>query len=222
MSKKIGMFLISLLAILAASCPAMASEPAVTELPVICRAEGIEETFTYEIEPLDNVEGQEIPKNILSLRNNESDAFQLRFNIPGTYGFIIRQENGTNREVNYDDSVYRVNVYVLSNDDGELYTEIIAYIDGHDEKESEISFTNTPVKKAATLTPTQKPMPTQQAAGQRTERTNDIKTTSTTSGTTGTVKTGDEQRTAVYMVLSIISLITIIYILKKGRDRYAE
>lgn len=193
-------------------CRTDASETVTAAIPVICRAEGSSEVFTVTLKQETADAGQAAT---LSLKSGESGAFRLQYGVPGTYRYSVWQEAGTDPEIKYDPVKYKVDVYVLSRDNGELYTEVVAYKDGADDKAAELEFVNEPVKKETTVTPVV--TGTSHTSGTGTNRTSGTGSTSTRP-----VSTGDEQQAVPYLAAVVTAFICLLVICRKGSDRHAK
>lgn len=84
----------------------------------------------------------------MSLRDGETGSFSVLYTYPGTYHYTISQEKGTDKKTTYDETVYKVDVYVTEDEDGRMSTEPVIYLNGSSEKKQSASFIN--VKKLDT------------------------------------------------------------------------
>ncbi len=218
--KKTLILMAAILLTAAMACPVFAAEPATALLPVTCKAEGIGETFTYTIEPLSDGQEFEIVKDTLSLKDNGSDMFRLRFTQPGIYSFRIRQTAGSDRTVQYDKSVYMADVHVFTGENGELYTEVVAYAEGSGQKTEEVSFVNTTAKvnTTAEVNTTSKVNTISEEAEK--ESTGESAKESA-KGAAGSVRTGDGQDAFLYFGLCAAALLMILCIVIGEKRRRA-
>ena len=72
----------------------------------------------------------------------DSADFVLKYNTPGIYQYSISQKPGAREDVIYDETVYNVTVYVVSDDSGDLSTSIVAVKEGSETKMGELGFVN--------------------------------------------------------------------------------
>lgn len=134
---------------------AFAAEPAIktTEayISVSCVGENTDDKFDFEI--LNETEPhQEILVGTLQLKDGETDGFQISYDYPGTYHYIVQQNIGDNSNISYDETKYAVDVYVLENDNGKLYPEVVAYKSGDTRKIDTLYFQNVNTSPAASHT----------------------------------------------------------------------
>ena len=64
-------------------------------------------------------------RSSMTLDDGQSEAFHIDFSEEGTYVYTVRMEPD-DREINFDDTVYRVKVFVTE-EGGKLYTSIVIY-----------------------------------------------------------------------------------------------
>lgn len=116
------------------------------KIPVRCSSEGSDATFVFQL-IADTNEYQQIASDTLRISDGKEDVFLISYVCPGTYSYIVKQVFGSDANVTYDDTVYRVNVYVTEDDQGVMYAETIVYTDASSEKRDACSFVNTVVSK---------------------------------------------------------------------------
>ena len=138
---------------------------------------------------------------ITEFRNVTEGVFKISYTQPDTYYYRIYQEIPDNADnVNYDTTVYRAAVFVLSDDEGVLNAVCSISIEGKAEKQEGIVFknriprendtTNPPATEQTTAKPeTTQPDTTQTATEQATVEQTTVTPPSTT-------QTEDEQTTA--------------------------
>ena len=120
-----------------------AAEPGIakTQIPVACEAPGTQETFYFYLEENDSVaENAEVNK--LCLKNGEKGAFEISYKETGTYHYYVHQEQGKDSKTTYDNTIYSVDVYVATDENGQLFAEPVLYINGQDQKKAELTFVN--------------------------------------------------------------------------------
>lgn len=118
--------------------------------PVTIFAEGDNVTatiaFTTKDRPatviLEAEEGCPVPE-ITKLENVTSGEFKINFTEPGNYFYKVYQEEGHKGLPYYDTTEYTVGIYVMYDEDENLYAKCVLSIDGEAEKPLEIEFINT-------------------------------------------------------------------------------
>lgn len=141
-----------------------------------------DETFTFEIIPVDN--NAPMPQNSeVTIKGNGKASFGLEYDNIGEYKYIIKEKPGNDANYKYDSKEYNINVAITRNPDGSL-TPIMTVIEGADQaKRSSVSFVNDytkpdkPNETSKTTDPTP-PTPT--------NTTTTITTTTTTTNNTTT------------------------------------
>lgn len=84
----------------------------------------------------------------LSLRDGETGRFSVLYTYPGTYHYTLSQEKGTDKKTTYDETVYKVDVYVTEDEDGRMSAEPVIYLNGSSGKKQSAGFRN--IKKLDT------------------------------------------------------------------------
>lgn len=147
--KKIRIFtcLVAML-MLFSTLPVYAAEKTVeAKIPVSCTGKNTKESFSYHLKA-ETSEFQTLATDSLSLRDGETGSFSVLYTYPGTYHYTISQEKGTDKKTTYDETVYKVDVYVTEDEDGKMSAEPIVYLNGSSEKKQSAGFIN--VKKLDT------------------------------------------------------------------------
>lgn len=147
--KKIRIFtcLVAML-MLFSTLPVYAAEKTVeAKIPVSCTGKNTKESFSYHLKA-ETSEFQTLATDSLSLRDGETGSFSVLYTYPGTYHYTISQEKGTDKKTTYDETVYKVDVYVTEDEDGRMSAEPIVYLNGSSEKKQSAGFIN--VKKLDT------------------------------------------------------------------------
>ena len=147
--KKIRIFtcLVAML-MLFSTLPVYAAEKTVeAKIPVLCTGKNTKESFSYHLKA-ETSEFQTLATDSLSLRDGETGSFSVLYTYPGTYHYTISQEKGTDKKTTYDETVYKVDVYVTEDEDGKMSAEPIVYLNGSSEKKQSAGFIN--VKKLDT------------------------------------------------------------------------
>ena len=105
-------------------------------VPVVCPDFG--GRFIIETEsssPLPNV-------TVLQVEDGGKKEFELIFDEPGTYTYVIRQEAGARKDMNYDDALYDIVVQVSNSGENELESEVLVAKRGSDLKSGSAEFKN--------------------------------------------------------------------------------
>ena len=124
--------------------PVCAAEKTVeAKIPVSCTGENTTESFSYHLKA-EPSEFQTLATDSLSLRDGETGRFSVLY----TYHYTISQEKGTDEKTTYDETVYKVDVYVTEDEDGRMSAEPIIYLNGSNEKKPSAGFRN--IKKLDT------------------------------------------------------------------------
>jgi len=116
--------------------------PVEVKVPVTCEITGksAEGTYEFVIEKLDE-DSPSAKNGLISINGSGTDSFIIVVGEPGTYRYKVYEKAGSNGNVTYDDTVYKVTVYVTSNDKGQLEYQIILTKDDM-VKPTEVSFVN--------------------------------------------------------------------------------
>ncbi len=100
-----------------------------------------EGNYIVAIESVD--ESQPAPKqDKLDIKGDGTGSFVIAVSEPGTYNYIIYQEPGSDEEIQYDDKVYHVKVFVAQLESGELSVNVSATVGDNGEKPDKIEFVN--------------------------------------------------------------------------------
>lgn len=193
------------------------------QIPVSCEKTDTEEVFHYEIEGIETAYEQgQVTK--LDLRSGEKGEFWILYTYPGTYHYTVSQAKGTDAYTTYDDTIYKVDVYVTEQADGRLTAEPVLYREGAKEKKEALTYTN--IRKVPE--PAKKPeKPKNQktpGSAKKQKKTSGLPVTGKTSGTSGRVKTADTQSLYLWLTLLAasgvsISAMTCHRIKKRREDR---
>jgi pilin isopeptide linkage protein len=121
----------------AAQVNAATKMPTITAyIPVKCDEVGGE----FTIEAKENAPMPLKPKLVIS--DKSDDKFEITYNEPGNYSYVIRQSSGTRKNVTYDDVVYDVTVHVYSNDSGVSDCKVVINRQGSNKKNDSALFHN--------------------------------------------------------------------------------
>lgn len=110
-------------------------------IPVGCSAENIDEEFTYQL-AYGPSEYQHVENDSLVLTNGKKGAFAISYDVPGTYSYEVSQKAGKTSAIEYDKTVYSVNVVITSASDGSLQSEVIVFKKGSKDKSAQCDFVN--------------------------------------------------------------------------------
>ncbi len=91
-----------------------------------------------------------LPKDDKVLINSSGQGkFQIELNEPGTYVYTVYQEKGSDQDIQYDDTMYDIYVYVTNNENDQLvYTVSVTYADT-DQKPVSVDFKNKKKKDSS-------------------------------------------------------------------------
>lgn len=135
------LFPLLILTILLSASVSAAEKSAGIRIPVSCTGENSSETFQYQILP-ETTQFQTLESDTLFLKNGETGTFEIMYQEPGTYHYLVQQLKGKHSETTYDETVYSVDVYVTEKVDGTMTAEAIAYIKPETEKIDTLLFAN--------------------------------------------------------------------------------
>lgn len=162
-------------------------------------------------------------RSSMTLDDGQSEAFHIDFSEKGTYSYLIRIEPD-DREINFDDTVYHVKVFVTE-ENGRLYTSIVIYNQKTGGKFSPQGYdepcTVTFVNDVSPITPDETTAPTQSGESEPTSETvtateqdpgsaksdpnDDAKNASKGSDVKSRPQTGDDSRLDFFLLLAIIA-----------------
>ena len=118
-------------------------------IPVECTTDAI-----VEIKSLDGA--PEASEKRLELTANKQKEFHIDLYDPGSYHYQVTQIKGSNSKITYDESVYDVILFVTSNEQGVMKSEVYAKVTNTTKKSGYVKFQNS-VKSDPTPVPTSKP-----------------------------------------------------------------
>lgn len=136
MIKKIITIIAVIIALTGISTGAYAMNETTAEIPV-----EVKENGTVVIESVDNAPLPDDTEMDIS-----NGSFIISYTEPDTYCYKIYQKKGSDKNTDYDDSVYEVIVSVLADDEGLLYSVVSVFNEGSDTKSDIASFVNTETK----------------------------------------------------------------------------
>lgn len=129
-----------------------AAEPAEIKIPVTIVLEGIlpeqAENFLIKMQAAD--ENSAMPEGSVDgiytlVIKGENSAFLPKFSFekPGIYTYSIWQEPGQNSKCTYDETIYKMTIYVTNNEQYDGFdTTVTLYKNSETEKQDEIVFIN--------------------------------------------------------------------------------
>lgn len=128
--KKLGIWLMAILMLMFSVLPvgAYAAEKASVFIPVRVLADGAEreETEEYQVELQADSDSCPMPEGSekgvlrLSLKQGQKKELRIPCETLGVFGYTIRQIPGTDPRCDYDDTIYRLKLYVTTGEDGTL------------------------------------------------------------------------------------------------------
>lgn len=143
---QLSLLLFCVLCLTRGAVPVKAADKSVQiRIPVSCTGTDTTERFHYELEGGES-EYEQVDTGRLTLSDGEEGNFEITCNYPGTYYYTVRQEKGTDVLTTYDDTVYRVEVYVTENEEGQLAATSMAYIAGETGKRDVLRYQNSKEK----------------------------------------------------------------------------
>lgn len=145
---KAGQFLITLALLfsIALSANAFAEEKSATaQIPVVMDGTGTEEAFTVEIEnkSRENPDFVTTDKDSLNLKRGETGSFYVTAIYPGNYDFNIWQEKGSDKDTDYDSTMYHAEVCVTEDNSGVMSAQAFVFKNGDAGKTPCVKFENT-------------------------------------------------------------------------------
>lgn len=186
--------------------PYAAEKSATAIIPVSCTSKGSNESFTYTLGYTDSVH-QNVRNTTVQLRDGESGKFEVVFDYADVYHFTVEQKAGTDRDTDYDRTVFEVDVYVTEDENGTLHTEVIAYKQGNREKTDTVGYVNRVHKPDNTK--------------DRTEGGDTGSYGTTTSTRVSDTKTGDTTKiyeTAALMVMALLLAVLVMARIRRSED----
>lgn len=114
------------------------------------------ETFTFTLTPENesNPMPETEPSNKITIKGAGKASFgAITYSEPGNYSYTVKEEVGNVANYTYDKSVYKVTVYVTTDDDGNLTAKVWAFKDGSEAKAANAVFTNSYKKTTSSDSP---------------------------------------------------------------------
>lgn len=166
------------------------------KIPVECVGKGSSETFTFIINA-ESTDNQRIEERSITLRDGEKGFFLIYCDYPGTYSYTVVEEPGSNKRIDYDNTLYEVKIFVTEDENGELFGTPVVFEEGSSEKKLSCSFYNVE---------------------EVTENTNNESNSSSSenSGSGNSVKTGDNTNILLWLGVLVGSFCSIRMMLRKG------
>ena len=184
--------LLSLLAFFSGAQNASAYEAITVTIPVNCFTVYGNSTHTYELKLESENESDPQPaEDILKITEDSAGAFEIDLTEPGTYHYSIYEIPGSDANIQYDSSSYKIIVFAENSEDGGLRYTITAYEAGTDSKAERIAFQDNAFSETETT------------SAATTVTTVTAASTTTASAATTTATTTTEQNTdIVYNILA--------------------
>ena len=139
------------------SCPVYADtqNPGVAvDIKLSCTARGISDAFTYVLTD----EGGN--GDTISLTDGQTGFFNKEYSDVGVYRYTLHQESGASKNIQYDDTIYKVDVYITNEEEG-LSAVCAVYESGSNSKVDHPGFINTTTNVTSTpptVSPTSRPI----------------------------------------------------------------
>jgi pilin isopeptide linkage protein len=184
--------LLSLLAFFSGAQNASAYEAITVTIPVNCFTVYGNSTHTYELKLESENESDPQPaEDILKITEDSAGAFEIDLTEPGTYHYSIYEIPGSDANIQYDSSSYKIIVFAENSEDGGLRYTITAYEAGTNSKAERIAFQDNAFSETETT------------SAATTVTTVTAASTTTASAATTTAATTTEQNTdIVYNILA--------------------
>lgn len=216
--------LLSLFVLLSGTQTAFAYETIRVNIPVDCLAVYGNNTHTYELKiESENDSTPEPVRDILTVNEDSTGAFEIDLTEPGTYHYTIYEVAGSDTDIQYDSSRYNITVYAENSENDRLRYTIIAYKTGAESKAEKIAFRDTGLSVTETTTA---------ATITTTARTTTAVTTVTTAVTTrerntsiiNSILTGDSFPAHAIRLVMLIAAMTAIFafLFKKNQNEEDE
>lgn len=129
--------------------PICAKNVETVKIPVECKSEGKNDsTYLYTLEKVDAVGKTErrktdnVEESKLFLKAGDSEDFVIQYEEPGEYFYEIRQQGPDNADMDYDETVYSVDVSVKETKNGGLESNVSIYDKDSLVKKNVVAFTN--------------------------------------------------------------------------------
>ena len=147
MKLRMGAAIAVLLAmVLALGAPAFAEEVQKVEIPVEIALDGsvlgAEDEFTVELTAVTDGAPMPTEGSTVKITGAGSASFKMEYADLGVYSYTIKQVAGSAKYVEYDDTEYKLDVYVLSAEDGTVGVQI-NLMDAEGNKVDKALFTNS-------------------------------------------------------------------------------
>ncbi len=188
--------------------PVYAANPVDAIIPVSCTAEGSTESFTVVIQGDSRFKAS--PESF-ELKNGKSKNFTISVNLPGDYKYKIYQEKGTEKNTEYDSSVYQAEVFVTEDENGKLNADTVVFTNGSNEKSPKCEFINKVTKESEQNGNGDSNSGSSSSGGSATQK-------GSSSGTSR-VKTGVETSEFMYAGIGLIGMIVAIMAMRKGTKK---
>ena len=170
------------------------------------------ENNQYQITIRNENSAAPLPDNdTVNINDSGEGSFKIRITEPGTYDYLVYQIKGDDENVNYDNTIYEVHVFVVSNEDNELQYSVAVNIADTDRKPETVEFKNM----AANRVPDTE-NDTEEKTEKLTEGTTELTTETQQTLTEGTTedkvnntsaKTGDAADISAAVIMMIASLL---------------
>lgn len=193
--------------------------PLEAEIHFDCQAvEGLDDaSYVINIKP----KSSDMPlpdKDTLIVDASEEGVFIVTITEPGTYEYQLYQVMGNKDKVQYDDSRYNVQLFVTTDDNGDLIYSVVASLADSDEKPSEIVFANEYTAEEKTTETT-----TEEAQDDPAPKETEVKKGEMSDkAKSDSAKTGDTIPISVALLLimvSITGILSVIYIKAKEKKQ---
>ncbi|MCR4890307.1 MAG: hypothetical protein K5979_14195 [Ruminococcus sp.] len=125
------------------------------EIPVTCLKVEDNNSHIYQIKIESENDISPAPiSDTLYITENGTGYFEINIDEPGTFRYRIYEETGSDPNIEYDDNIYAVSVFVENGIDDELIYSVTANIVGRDGKLDNIEFINAVLAETDIVTTT--------------------------------------------------------------------
>ena len=122
-------------------------------------------------------------KDTIAIDDSGQGEFLLKLTEPGTYNYLLYENKGSEKEIDYDDAKYEIHVFVTSDNNGKLeYSVSVTYADSDTKPSEGVSFKNKASEGGKKQEPTTEETPTEETTTEKqtTEDDDPDKTTEAT------------------------------------------
>ncbi len=215
--------LLSLFVLLSGTQAAFAYETVSVNIPVNCLEVYGNRTHTYDLrmESADE-ESPEPVRDILTMTEDSTGAFEIDLTEPGTYHYSIYEIAGSDADIRYDSRRYNLTVYAENNESGGLVCSIIAYSAGADRKAERIAFQDEVISVETTTASTVMTTASSAASAVTTDTTAATAKQTTSINIVKSILTGDSFPAHAIRLVMLTAAMTAIFAFLFKREQSEE